>query len=230
MSFCQDKAASRHSTSRTLTAEDLFACGVLPFPGPMLYLMLCLPTTYYKETFMENWDTVITVHDGGYNQARRILEPLGSVSRTEYYNILVMRSNDPRRLLDGLLEEAKREPGSVSCLARVMPVTVTFTFQNPEQFEDSARQAVNAFLPDLGGKSFHLRMHRRGFKGRLSGMEEEKFLDTYLLDALQEAGNPGKISFQQPDAVIALETVGQRAGLALWTREDLERYPLLHVD
>lgn len=179
---------------------------------------------------MQNWDTVVTVHDDGYSQARRLLEPLGPVARTEYYNILVMRSNDPRQLLDSLLEESDRDPGSVSCLARVMPVTVTFTFQTPEEFEESARQAVSAFLSDLGGKSFHLRMHRRGFKGRLSSMEEEKFLDTYLLDCLEKAGNPGRISFDNSDAIIALETIGQRAGLSLWTREDLGRYPLLHVD
>ena len=64
-------------------------------------------------------------------------------------------------------------------------------------------------------------MHRRGFKGKLSTMDEERFLDTYLLEALEMARTPGRITFTDPDAIIALETVGPRAGLALWTREDL---------
>jgi hypothetical protein len=30
--------------------------------------------------------------------------------------------------------------------------------------------------------------------------------------------------------VIDLETVGHEAGVSLWTREELERYPFLRVD
>ena len=61
-------------------------------------------------------------------------------------------------------------------------------------------------------------------------MDEERFLDTYLLEALEMAGTRGEITFDDPDAILALETVGPRAGLSLWTREELERYPLLHLD
>ena len=179
---------------------------------------------------MQDWNVVITVRDAGYNEARKLLEPFGPVARTEYYNILLLRGGDPLILLDGLRQQGERLPESVACLARVVPVTMTFAFQTPAEFEERAQQAVNAFLPSLGGKSFHLRMHRRGFKGRLSGMDEERFLDSFLLEALAGGGNPGRISFEDPDAIIALETVGQRAGLSFWNREELLRYPLLHID
>lgn len=179
---------------------------------------------------MHDWNVVITVQEEGYNQARKILERFGPVARTDYFNILLMRVGDHRQLLEQLREEAERDPGRVSALARVMPVLQCFSFQTPAEFEDKARQAVSAWLPSLAGKSFHLRMHRRGFKGKLSGMQEEKFLDTYLLEALEMAGARGRIAFDDPDAIIALETIGPRAGLSLWTREDLQRYPLLHLD
>jgi len=42
----------------------------------------------------------------------------------------------------------------------------------------------------LAGKSFHVRLHRRGFKGRLSTAKEERFLDEALLDALDVLGHP----------------------------------------
>src|SRR3974377_1924546 len=45
-----------------------------------------------------------------------------------------------------------------------------------------------------------------------------------------KAGKPGKISFSDPDAVVAIDTIDGRAGLALWTREDLLRYHLLRPD
>jgi len=179
---------------------------------------------------MNDWNVVITVYDDGYNQARKLLERHGKVDRTDYFNILLMQTADPRQLLDSLQEEADRDPDSIRPLARVMPVVQTFTFQTAADFEAKARKAVWDWLPELGGKSFHLRMHRRGFKGKLSSMDEERFLDTYLLEALEMAGTEGEITFDDPDAILALETVGPRAGLSLWTREDLERYPLLHLD
>ncbi len=180
---------------------------------------------------MHDWNVVATVHEGGFNKALRTLRRFGAVERTDFFNILVMRtSEDPMKLLDELREEAERDPESVSCLARVMPVVQTFTFQTPAEFDEKARLAVCAWIPSLARKGFHLRMHRRGFKGKLSSMDEEKFLDTYLLEALETAGTPGHITFSDPDAVIALETIGPRAGLSLWNREELARYPLLHLD
>ena len=179
---------------------------------------------------MHDWNVVVTVRKDGYNQARKFLEGLGPVARTDFFNILVMRTADHRQFLDELRNEADRDPESASCLARVMPVVQTFTFHTPAEFDNKARQAVTAWLPTLAGKKFHLRMHRRGFKGKLSSMDEERFLDTFLLEALDMAGNPGHIDFTAPDAIVALETIGPRAGLALWTSEDLQRYPLLHLD
>jgi tRNA(Ser,Leu) C12 N-acetylase TAN1 len=73
-------------------------------------------------------------------------------------------------------------------------------------------------------------MHRRGFKHRISSHEEECRLGAALLDALDVAGTPGSLSFENPDAIVAIETVGQRAGISLWSREDLERYPFLRLD
>lgn len=179
---------------------------------------------------MNDWNVVVTVKDEGYNAAWKLLEKFGRVAKTDYFNLLLMQVPDPRRLLENLREQGEGDPMIARSLARVMPVLQSFTFQTPEEFEEKAREAVTVWLPQLGGKKFYLRMHRRGFKGKLSSLEEERFLDTYLLDALEEAGMDGKISFGDPDAIISLETVGPRAGLSLWTREDLERYPLLHLD
>jgi tRNA(Ser,Leu) C12 N-acetylase TAN1 len=58
---------------------------------------------------------------------------------------------------------------------------------------------------------------------------EERFLDDALLDALEAAGTPGRIAFDDPDAVIDVETVGNRTGMSFWTRADLERYPFLKI-
>ena len=57
-----------------------------------------------------------------------------------------------------------------------------------------------------------------------------RFLDYEILTALDRMGAPGQITFDDPDAIVALDTVDTRAGIGVWTREELARYPLLHLD
>ena len=42
-------------------------------------------------------------------------------------------------------------------------------------------------------------MHRRGFKGRISSHDEERFLDKILLEELGKMGNPGRRSSKTGD-------------------------------
>jgi len=179
---------------------------------------------------MKDWNVVVTVHERNMADALALLGDYGQVVRTEYFNVAAMKVADPRELMEKLREQAASDPGVLAVLARVVPAANTFNFQTPEDFEKKAKEIVVQWIPALAGKRFHVRMRRRGFKGRLSSMEEEKFLDSILLAALEETGSPGFIDFDNPDLIISVETIGQRAGLAIWTKEDLERYPFLQFD
>ena len=179
---------------------------------------------------MQDWNVVVTVYEGGYNQAKRFLEQFGPITRTDFFNLLVMRTVDHRQFLEDFHIKAGQNLEDASSVARVLPVVETFTFQKPEEFDAKAQRAVTTWLPLLANKTFHLRMHRRGFKGKISSMDEERFLDEYLLQALEMAGTPGHITFENPDVIIALETIGPRAGLSAWTRDELKRFPFLHLD
>jgi tRNA(Ser,Leu) C12 N-acetylase TAN1 len=179
---------------------------------------------------MHDWNMVVTVHETGFIKACRLLETMGRVSKTEFFNVLVMQVEDVRQTLDLLHQKLVEDPDISGLLARVVPATHTFTFQSPEIFETRAREIVSDWIPALADKSFHVRMRRRGFKGRMSSMEEERFLDEFLLDALEKTGTPGHIAFDNPDYIIAVETIGTRAGLSLWSREELQRYRLVRLD
>jgi tRNA(Ser,Leu) C12 N-acetylase TAN1 len=43
-------------------------------------------------------------------------------------------------------------------------------------------------------------------------------------------GTPARVTFEDPDFIVAVETVGQRAGMSLWSREELQRYPFVRLD
>ncbi|HEU4382920.1 MAG TPA: THUMP domain-containing protein [Anaeromyxobacteraceae bacterium] len=176
---------------------------------------------------MRDWNVLATAREGGFARARRLLAGLGEVAETRFYNVLLARVPDPRGLLSHLAEQAGADPASVAFLARVAPADRTFTFQTAGEFLDRAREAVLALAPSLAGRSFHVRLRRRGFRGALHAQEAEKALADAILEALQAGGRPGRVAFDDADAVVALETVGSQAGVALWTREDLARWPLL---
>jgi tRNA(Ser,Leu) C12 N-acetylase TAN1 len=179
---------------------------------------------------MHDWNVVVTVHEGGFSEACRLLGKIGPVSRTEFFNVLVMRVEDITSLLEQLRERVEREPGILNDIARLVPLRHVFNFQSPETFEEKAAEIVSRWVPALADKSFHVRMRRRGFKGRLSSMDEERFLDDCILDALEKEAKAGRIVFADPDFIIAVESVGTRAGLSLWSRDDLRRYEFLKAD
>jgi tRNA(Ser,Leu) C12 N-acetylase TAN1 len=178
---------------------------------------------------MSDWNIVVSVREGSYARACKILEKFGPVSHTDFFNVLVMKVDDIQFVLDELRTWMLEDPESLSFLTRLVPVTHTFVFQSPQEFEVKAKKAVLSWAPQLAKKAFHVRMRRRGFKGRLSSEEEERLLDKVLLDALEDAKTPGHITFGTPDAIIAVEIVGSRAGLSLWTSEDLKKYPFIRL-
>jgi tRNA(Ser,Leu) C12 N-acetylase TAN1 len=179
---------------------------------------------------MRDWNTVATLREEGFEQAVKTLAEIGPVARTQYFNVLIMRIEAINAALEELREWISADRNRFSFLGRLVPLTYVFNFSSPHEFEEQARQAVLTWRPDLADRSFHVRMHRRGFKGQLSSMQEEQFLDEAVVKALQEAGRQARVSFEDPDVIIALETIDQRGGLSMWTRQNLERYPFLGLD
>lgn len=154
----------------------------------------------------------------------------GTIAPTGYYNVMVIRVANRAGMMMELAGRIEDSPGSMNDLSRVVPAMHTFNFQNAQEFEEQARTIVLQWLGQLDDSTFHVRLLCRGFKGALSSPHEERVLDEAILDGLQELNTPGQIGFEDPDAVIDIETVGNRAGITLWTREDLQCFELLRPD
>jgi hypothetical protein len=176
---------------------------------------------------VEDWNVVATSRPGRFEDARKLLAELGPVHRTDYPNVLVMRCEDVERFLARLVELLPHGEGPV---AHVRPARATFGFRTPEEFDELAQRVALAWAPRLLGKRFRVCMQRRGFQHRLSAQQEEQFVGDVLLQALERAGDPGRIASDDPDAVFAIDTVDARAGLALWSRDELLRYPFLGIE
>jgi len=180
---------------------------------------------------MKDWNVVVTVNDScGYRHARRRLREFGTVEGTEFHNVLVMQVPDAGALLAALAEVMRDDMSLFNDISRLIPAHVSFDFKTREEFETKALTAILGWADRMAGGTFYIRFHRRGLAEQLRSLSEEKLLDTALLNRLAEIGRPGRIDFADPDYVIDIETVGNRAGLSIWAREDLQRYPFLRVD
>ena len=179
---------------------------------------------------MFDWNVVVTVHDGHFNQAKQFMEAFGQPCKTDYFNVIVMKVDDVEQFLEDMNKEMKAAPYMESIISRVMPASITFNFQVPDEFKKQTMEAIESWVPKLAGKCYHVRMHRRGFKGRLSSHDEEHELADFLMMKLAEQGAAARIDFDDPDYIIDIETVGQWTGVALWTREQRLRYPFLKLD
>jgi tRNA(Ser,Leu) C12 N-acetylase TAN1 len=173
------------------------------------------------------WNTVVTARGERLPEARRALRALGRVEKTGFYNVLSMSVDDPQRFverLDGLLAE---RPNLADAIASVFAAERCFDFANTAEFEARVRDAALAYAPQLAGKSFHVRVHRRGRKGELVSPDEERAIADALLAATREMGDPARVAFEDPDAIVLVETIGGRAGIALRTRDEYRRHPML---
>jgi tRNA(Ser,Leu) C12 N-acetylase TAN1 len=179
-----------------------------------------------------NWNVIATVYDqGGLRRARRFLSRYGEVARTEFHNVLVLQVPNVDTFLEAMTAALKDDAGIFNDISRIMPAHATFAFESVAEFEDKAR-SIACRWADLGGESFHVRLHRRSgdTSAKLRSHAEEVFLDNAILQHLREMGRPGRVRFEDPDYVIDIETVGPRAGMSIWSRDDLTRFPFLHID
>jgi hypothetical protein len=165
---------------------------------------------------------VVTLPENTFHEACHLLARWGRVRRTRHFNVLAMTVRDPSIFFNEFDAAVHKTPGLLNFVSHVIPAQSTFDFDTVDEFEAHARDVVCGWTTRLAGKTFHVRMHRRGFKGTLSTPHEERFLDEAAIAVLAAAGTPGRIGFDDPDAVIQVETIDARAGISLWTRDELQ--------
>jgi tRNA(Ser,Leu) C12 N-acetylase TAN1 len=149
------------------------------------------------------------------------------VERTSFYNVLAMTVDEPKGFLDRLERLFAERPDIAESVTHVFPAEQSFDFSSPTELESRAREAALAWVPRLTGRTFHVRVHRRGRRRTLVTPDVERGLADALLDAIRKTGNPARVTFDDPDAIVLVETIGGRAGIALLTRDDYRQHRLL---
>lgn len=179
---------------------------------------------------MKNWNIVATVAENCFKEGFALLSNYGHVNKTPFFNVLTLKVENTDAFLESFLQDMQADPFYKQVFCRVIPCTHCFFFQTVEAFEEKAKQCIQLLLPQMAHRSFHVRMHRRGFHGTIKSQDEAGLLGDYLDEQLRAQGAEGKVTFNDPDVILDVEIVAQQAGLALWSREQRKRYPFLKLN
>ncbi len=180
---------------------------------------------------MDDWNVVISVYQDGFRPALRGLRKLGSIERSPYHNVLVMRADNPTAALAAIEHETEKSTALYDSISRVAPAMRTVDFHSVAEFFEKLKPILIEWSSRLSSRAIHVRLHRRGgHRYDLRTPDAERIFDDVLLEATAATGSPCAISFTHPDAIIAIDTIDERAGVGLWTSEDLAHHRLLRPD
>ena len=188
------------------------------------------PQLHFRIDEPGHWNVIATarpMHEAG---ARVALARLGEICETPFSNVVLVAVDDVGTFADALLKAIADDPPVGRSLARVLPAQHTFHYESLGDLEAITRQLLDDWMQDLEGVTFHVRCHRRGRVNDLDAAEEEDFLGDAILRGLSERGISGRVTFDDPDFVVDVETLNDEAAISMWTRDDLSAYPFLRID
>jgi len=177
---------------------------------------------------MREWNVLATSLEGRRPALLAALRPLGAFWGAGYRNVLVGRVDDHDAFLEAVHASLPTHVLLEGSLTKVVPVEHVTQFEAAELCET----VVNALAPTtarLTGKTFYVRLERRGFKGVVHTPTVERMVGEALLDASARHGATARVSFQDPDIIVAVETTGSTVGVGLLTRDLRTRFPFVRV-
>jgi len=177
---------------------------------------------------MKDWNILVTTPPGQEHELLPVLNRLGHFTRSDFHGLLVGRVEEVPRFLEGIRLAGDEQAEWRHNLLRVLPVERTFPF-TPQTFEERVREAVTPLVQRMTGGTFHVRLERRGHKGTILSPAVERSLGEYVLELATQQGKALRVSFQDSDYIVTVETVGNRCGVVLITRELRTRYPFVKI-
>jgi tRNA(Ser,Leu) C12 N-acetylase TAN1 len=145
-----------------------------------------------------------------------------------YRNVAIGRVADVPAFLDAWRDAIAADPILAASVGRILPIAQTFPVDQADPAA-SLLAAVEPLAPAIAGRSFYVRVERRGLRGVLSSSEVERTLGAALWRGLEAAGHTPRVTFDDPDVVVAVETLGDRGGVALLDRAVRAAYPFVRV-
>lgn len=179
---------------------------------------------------MDSFNVIVTAQPGPEDERvlLRALRQLGQFHPSSFKDVLLGHVAD----LTIFLEEVRRasEAGEpwAKALGRVIPVEHVCRF-TPESLVDQSKPLLASLFERMAGGAFYVRCERRGHAGDISSHDVERALADHLLALAEQGNKPLRVSFDDPDYIVYIETVGDYCGIGLLDRELRQRHRMVHV-
>jgi len=174
------------------------------------------------------WNILATANRRQERYLLRILSRYGEFKGSGYRNVVIGRVEDVDTFLETLENLKQEKPEKLRSLSQIVPIERTFLFELSD-FMNKLRDAISPHIELLENSRFYVRVERRGHKGEISSLEVEQEMDAFILEVLKNTGKLAQVSFKDPEKIIIVETIENRAGVGLITREMKEKYFFIKV-
>ncbi len=175
------------------------------------------------------WNVLVTAQEGSARDLKRLVKRHGVFRWSQFRNVLLGCVADPGGFFQELEAQLEKKPFAVNWLGKALPICITFPV-DLETFSDDLERHLSTLVEGLKGKSFYVRVERRGHKGDLRTHELERQMGDYLWEELQRHGGQPVVSFKDPDVVVAIEIVGKTAGIAVVPRRLRQEFRFVKID
>ncbi len=165
------------------------------------------------------WNALAVAHAGRTGVAMRALAGLGSFRTSGYPMLLAGRVESGERTVARAVLDAIAA-GTIDSrnLARIIPIDGAVALEG-DNVTEAMCEALEGEAGRLSGRSFYVRAHLRGMKGRLEHPAVERALGAFLYERAAALGDPPRVDFKDPDLALVIEVLGDRVGYAFIDRE-----------
>ena len=175
------------------------------------------------------WNLLVTSLEGQRESLLASLRALARFRRGGFPNVLVATVDDPREFLARLRDTHAASPVVRAALGKAIPIDRTVRFADPATFVDDVTATLAPLAERLAGRTFFVRVFRRGFRGTIDSTRAEGEIGARLVDLLTTRGDHPHVRFADPDVIIAIETLRDEVGIALLDRDIRLAHPFVRI-
>ena len=175
------------------------------------------------------WNILATSLEGQREALLQVLRTLARFRRGGFPNVLVAAVDEPRAFLAVLQDAYDRVPLLRGALGKAIPIERRLRFAAPDTFVDEVMAVLDALAERLAGRTFFVRVFRRGFRGAMDSTRLEGEIGARLVSLLETRGERPTVRFRDPDVVVSIETLRDEAGIAVLDRELRAAHPFVRV-
>jgi len=177
---------------------------------------------------MREWNVVATSREGRREELLASLRKRGAFWRGGYRDVIVGRVDDMRPFLESITRGLADDAFLATSLTKIVPVAHLSAFA-PHDLAATVIEMLRGEADNVAGRSFYVRLERRGLKGVVHSPSVERAVGEALITLSASRGSPARVTFNDPDVVVVIETTGNAVGVGFLTRELRAEFPFIRV-